>query len=501
MLRTSPPSSTRPPHSPEAGRSPAQKGRAAWAVALRRRRSLVLVATGLMATCSVAACFSASPTDGGAGGTTAKSLRGCVVGEAGAPPMAPGGYYTNGATVCTASGTPHIFHGVDRPSLEFDPRGEFNNGEGIPASDFQAMASWHANVVRIAMNQDFWLSNAALYAPEYEDTVDRAVHDAEAAGMDVILDLHWSDAGNIAVTETGKEQNSSVDSDQQQMADVNSQEFWSEVAAKYAGDGHVLFELYNEPNSIPWDTWINGGMVDTSGPSGSVVTFQVVGMQALYDTVRQTGAKNLVIAGGLNWAFDLSGVQQNPIQGFNIMYATHPYDTSDRAPSVWSSSFGYLAEGDVAPVIATEFGDESSACTGAWDTELIQFAAQYSISWTAWAWWAEGGADAATGCAFPALLADWNYTPTSTDDPTVPGQGQVVKAALAMDPAVTPPVADAGSEAGAEAAADAAGEASAEAATEAAAEETEAGPLDSDGAAALDGATEASAADEAGTAE
>jgi len=375
------------------------------------------------------------------GGTVVQSLRGCVRGDAATPPVASGGYYTNGATVCTAGGTRHIFHGVDRPSLEWDPQGEFNGGEGIPASDFRAMASWHANIVRIAMNQDFWLSNAALYEPDYEDTVDRAVHDAEAAGMDVILDLHWSDAGNIDVTETGNtrgaQQNSSLFSDQQQMADVNSKEFWSQVATKYAGDGHVLFELYNEPNNVSWDVWIHGGMVETSGPSGSVVSFQVVGMQELYDTVRQTGANNLVIAGGLNWAFDLSGVGQNPIQGFNVMYATHPYDTSDRSPSVWSSSFGYLAIGDIAPVIATEFGDGSSGCTGAWDTELIQFAAQYEISWTAWAWWAETGADAASGCAFPALLSDWNYTPTSTSDPTVPGQGQVVKAALAMDPPVS----------------------------------------------------------------
>jgi endoglucanase len=459
------------------------------------------------------------------------ALRGCVVGEASAPAVAPGGYYTSGATVCSASGTPHIFHGVDRPSLEWDPQGEFNGGEGIPASDFQAMASWHANIVRIAMNQDFWLSDAALYQPAYEDTVDRAVHDAEAAGLDVILDLHWSDAGNIEVTETGSargaQQNSSLFSDQQQMADVNSKEFWSEVAAKYAGDGHVLFELYNEPNNIPWDVWINGGMVATSGPSGTVVTFQAVGMQDLYDTVRQTGAKNLVIAGGLNWAFDLSGVAQNRIQGFNIMYATHPYDTSNRAPSVWPSSFGYLAEGDIAPVIATEFGDGSSGCTGAWDTELIEYAAQYNISWTAWAWWVGG-------CSFPALLSDWSYTPTSTDDPAVPGQGQVVKAALALDPAVTPPVADAGSEAavdgavqtgadaeadatleagaesdadalpegggdaGAEPGNDAGGEAASDAAREAGADAAEGGPVDSAASPVLDGAAESAVPDEAG---
>jgi endoglucanase len=509
MPRTSPSPNAPSSHPRGVARPPAAKWKTAWAAAFPARASLIFVGAGLTATWWAAACFTASPPADG-GGSTSPALRGCVVGGASAPAVAPGGYYTSGATVCSASGTPHIFHGVDRPSLEWDPQGEFNGGEGIPASDFQAMASWHANIVRIAMNQDFWLSEAALYQPDYEDTVDRAVHDAEAAGLDVILDLHWSDAGNIDVTETGTtrgaQQNSSLFSDQQQMADLNSKEFWSEVATKYAGDGHVLFELYNEPNSIPWDVWINGGMVATSGPSGSVATFQAVGMQDLYDTVRQTGAKNLVIAGGLNWAFDLSGVAQNPIQGFNLMYATHPYDTSNRPPSVWPSSFGYLAEGDIAPVIATEFGDGSSGCTGAWDTELIEYAAQYNISWTAWAWWAGG-------CSFPALLSDWSYTPTSTDDPTVPGQGQVVKAALALDPPVTPPVADAGSEAGADGEADAileggadagarpgndaAGDAGTDATLEAGADAAEGGPGDSAASPVLDGADESAVPDEA----
>ena len=76
---------------------------------------------------------------------------------------APGGYYTNGASVCSADGTAHLFHGVDRPSLEWNSSGQWNNSEGIPRSDFAAIATWHANVVRISLNQDFWLAGAALH--------------------------------------------------------------------------------------------------------------------------------------------------------------------------------------------------------------------------------------------------------------------------------------------------------------------------------------------------
>jgi endoglucanase len=372
---------------------------------------------------------SSNPTSAGVAGPTA--LRGCVVDGGPAPITAPGGYYTSGSTVCTADGTPHMFHGVDRPSLEWDPAGEWGGREGIPASDFNAMAAWHANVVRIALNQDFWLSGAALYSPGYQQTVDDAVKAAEAAGMDVILDLHWSDRGDLTVPVSGKTQNKAGNSDQQQMADVNSLTFWAQVAGKYKGDGHVLLELYNEPNGISWSIWLNGGMF-----SG----FQAVGMQDLYKAVRDAGADNVVIAGGLSWSFDDSGVGASPIQGYNIMYAAHTY-SGQHAASQWPSSFGYLATRDIAPVIVTEFGD-GKTCVGDWDTQLIQFAASNNLSWTAWAWYPGG-------CSFPSLLSDWSYTPTA--------QGQVVKDALLAYPAPTL-VTDAGADASTDAGIDASGE-------------------------------------------
>ena len=35
-------------------------------------------------------------------------------------------------------------------------------GEDLSAADFALMASWHANVVRVALNQDFWLSDSPI---------------------------------------------------------------------------------------------------------------------------------------------------------------------------------------------------------------------------------------------------------------------------------------------------------------------------------------------------
>jgi endoglucanase len=354
------------------------------------------VATAMLTGCdsptSGSQLGASSPTGVGDGGTV--PISGCLS----APPVAvaAGGYYVNGNTICTADGRPHLLHGVDRPSLEWAA-----DGVHLSLEDFQTMASWNANVVRVALNQDFWLADSSLYAPSYVTLVDQVVGWAEQAGLDVILDLHWSDKGTL-----GSCTNSDKKGCQQLMADPNSLRFWTEVAAHYRADGRVAFELYNEPHGISWSVWLHGGTTDEG--------WQAVGMQELYDAVRATGANNLVVAGGLDWAYDLSGVPSNPIDGYNIVYATHPYNNApERLPPNWEAYWGFLTA--TRPVIVTEFGDTSPQCTGAFNRQVIDFADSHHASWTAWAWFP-------SGCQFPSIIADW------TGQPTV--QGEPVQAAL-----------------------------------------------------------------------
>jgi endoglucanase len=343
-------------------------------------------------------CSALLPGSGGDGNPPAPAPpTGCPA--APTQPMAPGGYYVNGNTICTADGRIHLFHGVDRPSLEWTSR-----GENLSAADFQLMATWKANSVRIALNQDFWLSESRYYDASYAARVDSVVNWAEDAGMDPILDLHWSDAGVLGSCDP-----SSMTGCQQLMADANSLTFWSQVADRYKNDGRVVFELYNEPHNVSWVIWKAGGR------SGS---WQVAGMQQLYDTVRATGAENLVVIGGLDFAYDLSGVPTSRISGHNILYATHPYNnSSEKKQGSWDQYWGFLTATD--PVIVTEFGD---GCSPMYSADLIAYADLHAASWTAWAWFPGG-------CTFPSIIDDWNGTPSAP--------GMVVKAALAgyHDPA------------------------------------------------------------------
>jgi hypothetical protein len=55
-----------------------------------------------------------SPVVGNDPPTTFAGSTGCDV--APRPAAAPGGYYVNGNTICSATGQVQLFHGVDRPS-------------------------------------------------------------------------------------------------------------------------------------------------------------------------------------------------------------------------------------------------------------------------------------------------------------------------------------------------------------------------------------------------
>ncbi len=294
------------------------------------------------------------------------------------PPPEPirplaGGYYTSGNQVLDSNDNPVVFRGIARPSLEWD-----RNGQGLSAQDFTNMKSWGANVTRLALNQSFWLEGGA-----YQDRVAQTVDWAKQAGLAVILDLHWSDRGGKA------------EPAQQPMADQRSLTFWTQVATRFKDDPKVMFELYNEPKTLTCGQWLNGGSVsDAEG------AFEAVGMQALYDAVRGTGAPNIVLIGGRNWAYDLVCLQVEPVYGTNIIYVSHIYDYEQKQPDDWDRAWTFATTN--YPVMITEFGyDQQPPDCGrlnSFSGQVLDRADQLGVGWVAWAWFP-------SDCSFPALLA------------------------------------------------------------------------------------------------
>ena len=179
----------------------------------------------------------------------------------------------------------------------------------------------------------------------------------------------------------------------------------------------MMFELYNEPHDVSWSVWKSGGATGEG--------LQAVGMQQLYDTVRATGAQNLVIIGGLDWAYDLSGVPANRIDGYNIVYATHPY-TQRRASA--AVRLGH--------VLGIPDRDRSGHRHGVrrLDETTLRDGLQRSSSRTPTRTPPAGPpGPGSRRLHVPALIDDWSATPSPT--------GDVVKAALLGydDPPASPP--------------------------------------------------------------
>jgi endoglucanase len=335
---------------------------------------------------------------------------------------APGGFSVIGNQIFDpATCAPILFHGATRPSLQWHWGGDDRFVD--VDKDFMAMRAWGVNLVRIPVSQTFWVQGNKQYDAAYKARVVDAVKKARATGMAVIVDLHATDRGNVNYDKTP---------DGQQMPDVNiSLPFWKDVAATFKDDGGVIFELYNEPHDIDWNTWKNGGPI-ASGPTyvgGPYADgYMSVGMQQLYDAVRAAGAKNLVLINGTHWGYFLNGVAQNRIAGYNIIYGAHPYDWPDKQAETWEEAFGALAATD--PVVISEFGAYDCSRLFYYN-QVLDYADKKGMSWIAWAWWTPP--EIGTGytaeqrqfdiCKFPALITDWNGTPSPS--------GNIIKARLA----------------------------------------------------------------------
>ncbi len=149
-----------------------------------------------------------------------------------------------------------MLKGVNIPSLETLNTGEPGGSAGIMASVNQAIHVWHVNVIRLPLCQDRWEGHApvdyngvANNLAVYQSIVDNVVSTAAAAGVYVLIDMHWSDMGVWG-----------SNLHQHQMPDDNTATAWTHIAAHYANNPAVLFDAYNEPYPAGgWAQWLHGG--------------------------------------------------------------------------------------------------------------------------------------------------------------------------------------------------------------------------------------------------
>jgi hypothetical protein len=316
------------------------------------------------------------------------AMPGHALGLATTPPIV----HVDGNRLVDVHGTPVVLAGLNRSGTEY----ACIQGWGIfdgpsDAASIDSMMTWHPDIVRVPLNEDCWLSINGV-DPTYGGSAYRAaiatyVHRLEAHGLLVDLELHLNAPGSTPAT------------GQQVMADADhSPAFWRGVANRFKNDPAVLFELYNEPHDISWACWLHGCL--TSGG------WRTAGMQQLLNAVRNTGATNVVIAGGLGWSSDLSQwLGHRPVDpAGQLIAAFHTYNFSGcNTSNCWNATVLNVAR--QVPVLTTEFGEND--CGGSYVQPYLTWADRHGIGYLAWTWdtW-----DCSSG---PALITSYDGTPTA----------------------------------------------------------------------------------------
>ena len=346
---------------------------------------------------------------------------------------------SGGRLISTIDGAAVQLRGVNVSGLEFVAigapgwanRNPWGAQAGDPSPNWRAIKAWKANVVRLPLNEASWLGYACVDRKgkiinsdpwgNYQATVKQTVADAVAAGLYVIVDLHWSAPNNLCPVS------------QDQLPDMDhSIAFWASVANAFKSNPAVIFDLFNEPrgashdSAADWQRLRDGGpfsnFISDSGHYIADITWQAVGMQPLVNTVRATGATNVLMVGGLSDASNLAEwMAYRPTDPLNkLALSWHAYS------GITSRNAGVATAAIAAgiPVIIGETGDKSANGTGDAPiiTQVTNWADQHGASVLAWTWdiWKDSNGHP---LAENLLIKDADGTPTD-------GEGMTFKAWL-----------------------------------------------------------------------
>jgi endoglucanase len=331
-----------------------------------------------------------------------------------------------------ADSEPLQLRGVNVSGLEFVAVQGWSpaNPWATVAPNYTAIKTWKSNTVRLPLNEASWLGYTCVDAAgasrnpdpghNYKATVEQTVANATAAGLYVILDLHWTAPANFCPLA------------QNPMADTtHSIDFWTSIADTFKGQPNVMFELFNEPyfywltgGETAWGVLMQGGTMTeyVTGDGNEYTkkyTWAVAGMQQMLNAVRATGATNVVLIAGVTWAQDLSQwvahAPKDPLKQIAAVWHAYPdsgtVGSADAAiPKLGTVAYSYTQSVLTAgyPVFITEYGDHSApGVVGApFVSKMLPWADEHGVSYTGWAWDPWGDTD-------NVLITSESGTPTA----------------------------------------------------------------------------------------
>lgn len=256
-------------------------------------------------------------------------------------PLPVNGFVSISGTQFIRNGVSWVPHGLN--VVAFVPSPSVRTGLfGVAYNNFTvdevaAMKAWGADTLRFQVSQPALDSgDPSLYDPNFLAEVVSGVKQARAIGLNVIVSVQ-DESG------TGEKSPTSL-------PNAGTGRAWQSLATALKGDNGIMFEILNEPElsatATNWALWATA--------TNSMIVI-----------IRNSGATNVLIADGLNFAEHLDGAPtlSDPLQ--QVAYASHPYahsamDQQSSGPSGWDSKFGNVSVTALAPVLVTEWSLENT---------------------------------------------------------------------------------------------------------------------------------------------
>jgi endoglucanase len=203
---------------------------------------------------------------------------------------------------------------------------------------------WRCTVIRAAMAVE---SGGYLTNPVTEMTKIRTVIEACIdLGIYVIVDWHDHNAQN--------HQDQAI-------------AFFKELATEYGNYPNLIYEIYNEPLQVNWNTVIK--------PYAEAVIAEI----------RAIDPDNIIVVGNSTWSQDVDVVARDPIAGVNLAYALHFYAATHKQ---WLRDKATFALNKGIALWVTEFGTCESSGSGVLDyaesKKWFDFMDANMLSWCNW---------------------------------------------------------------------------------------------------------------------
>lgn len=319
-------------------------------------------------------------------------------------PSAPTGLHVSGAQLLDGAGAVIVLHGVNHSGTDYQCANAgygywdgFNGDTDLAALSTMARFGgdpgyrngYGVSAVRVELNEACWLGLSGVPANQsgaaYQSAMAQYVQNLNAAGMVVILGLHNAAPDGKGTTDVP-------------MPDDDTLPFWSQVATTFKSYSSVLFNLYNEPHPLnnavsdaAWACWRDGDPAGrTACGTGGPTPYHAQGFQAIVTAIRNTGATQPLIIGGISYSGYVDKWEQyKPTDPLNQLIAdTHAYGNGAIVTtSQYQTAYGGFLAAAQNPLIFNEIGDndcEAGGVASSHINSLMPWLDQRGIGYLAW---------------------------------------------------------------------------------------------------------------------